>query len=71
MKYRLKIIGKHLNDEQIWTSVSKDKAGNTLIANTANYAKDATLTIDSDLNVVGGYEFIFNSGNTITVNKLE
>lgn len=71
MKFSLKIQGKHLNEEQIWTSVGTDKKGNTIVANTANYAKDATLTINNELKVVGGYEFVFNSGNSITVSALE
>jgi hypothetical protein len=66
-KYVLEITGKYLNEDQVWSYVGEDKMGNGLLTNTAKYAKDATITIDKNLNVVGGYSFLVNSETSIKV----
>ena len=69
--YELKITS-HLFKEkiQIWTWYAEKKGENKVLRNVANYSIDCELLLSKDNEIVGGYSFLHNDDNKISVKEL-
>ncbi len=56
--------------KQIWIWFGKYELGKKILVNFNDYSMDTFLLLNDDIEVCGGYDLLFNTSTTLTVEKL-
>lgn len=70
-KFNINIVTDFLNCEQIWTWHHEMKDGCKVLRNFFDYSTNTFILLDNKNNIVGGYEYLYNSSSKLTVNEIK
>lgn len=68
--FNLKIKTVTIDANQKWLWFGEMNKNNKVLRNFDDYTTDTFLLMNKDNQIVGGYEYIYNSSSTITVKEL-